>query len=115
MNDFPTLIELVSNPALATAIVTLIANGLAKVWSWDRRITAAVLAILLMIGGSLVTGALGSPADIGTAILWTILVYLAAAGGSSAVSSYLDWRAKPLDPAPNWRAARSGDYWAPFW
>jgi len=42
MDDFPTLIQLVSNPALATAIVTLIANGLAKVWGWDRRITATV-------------------------------------------------------------------------
>ena len=106
MENFPSLAEIVASPAIAVAVVLLVGNTVQATFGWPKKWVGLVLAAILVIGGNVVLGT--TPQGLANSALTALLVWVAAMGGTHAVTSYLGWRERPAGV----KVARGRSWWA---
>lgn len=95
--EFYSLIDILTNPAIATVVVSTLTAGINYVLGWESRWTALVVSLLVMVGGYLLQ-VLQYPnmvldwAQFGLQFVWAGFVYVAAAGISSGVAAVQEKR-----------------------
>jgi len=111
--EFYSLVDILTNPVVATLVVATLTAGLHYAFGWESRWTALVMALLVVVGGYLVQVLqAGEPLNIAQLFLqvvWAGLVYAAAAGVSSGAAAVQEQR---MEAAGNHRESRGFQrYW----